>query len=89
MVDNYVIISLLNILDIPAAEFRRERWEWNGLNGKEKDEERKKLPRSFIVIASVLIALIVLLAVLPFSKSVVVESAPADVYMCVISDIVE
>ena len=89
MVDNYVIISLLNILDIPAAEFRRERLEWNGLNGKEKDDERKKLPRSFVVIASVLIALIVLLAVLPFSKSVVVESAPVEAYMCMTPDIVE
>ena len=53
------------------------------MNGKENDNDRKKLPRSFVVIASVLIALIVLLAVLPFSKSVGgVECAPVDVDVC-------
>lgn len=53
------------------------------MNGKEKDDDRKKLPRSFVVIASVLIALIVLLAVFPFSKSVDdIECAPLDVDVC-------
>lgn len=52
------------------------------MNGKEKDDDRKKLPRSFVVIASVLIALIVLLAVFPFSKSIGgVDCAPVDVDM--------
>ena len=50
------------------------------MNGKENDNDRKKLPRSFVVIASVLIALIVLLAVFPFSKSIGgVDCAPVDV----------
>lgn len=53
------------------------------MNGKENDNDRKKLPRSFVVIASVLIALIVLLAVFPFSKSIGgVDCAPVDVDMC-------
>ena len=53
------------------------------MNGKEKDDDRKKLPRSFVVIASVLIALIVLLAVYPSSKSVYdIECAPVGVDVC-------
>ena len=52
------------------------------MNGKENDNDRKKLPRSFVVIASVLIALIVLLAVFPFSKSIGgVDCAPVDLDM--------
>ena len=52
------------------------------MNGKENDNDRKKLPRSFVVIASVLTALIVLLAVFPFSKSIGgVDCAPVDVDM--------
>lgn len=57
------------------------------MNGKENDNDRKKLPRSFVVIASVLIALIVLLAVFPFSKSVGdIKCAPVDVDVCMIAE---